>query len=82
MTISVEKGSRTQMVVKGRDSAYPATLGRKNKIFEKKKDADIIKTVLSSYGSVIVDSTPSDHPTLVQCYCTDWDFALSRTDGQ
>lgn len=81
LQIVIDKGSRTQMVIECRDCAYPATLGRKNKIFEKKKDSEIIKDVLSSYGDVKVDSTAYQHPTLVQYYCTDWDFALARADA-
>lgn len=36
---------------------------------------------MSAYGSVEVDSTPYQYPTLVQYYCSDWDFALSRADA-
>lgn len=75
------KDFRSYMVVECRDCAYPATQGRKNRIFEKKKDSDIIKEVLEDYGSVDVDATQYQHPTLVQYYCTDWDFALSRADA-
>ena len=75
------KDFRSYMVVECRDCAYPATQGRKNRIFEKKKDSDIIKEVLKDYGSVDVDATQYQHPTLVQYYCTDWDFALSRADA-
>ncbi len=75
------KDFRSYMVVECRDNAYPATQGRKNRIFEKKKDSDIIKEVLKDYGSVDVDATQYQHPTLVQYYCTDWDFALSRADA-
>ena len=69
------------MMVECRDNAYPATQGRKNRIFEKNKDSDIIKEVLKDYGSVDVDATQYQHPTLVQYYCSDWDFALSRADA-
>lgn len=72
---------RSYMVVECRDCAYPATQGRKNRIFEKKKDSDIIKEVLEEYGSVDVDATQYQHPTFVQYYCSDWDFALSRADA-
>lgn len=75
------KDFRPYMVVECRDCAYPATLGRKNRIFEKKKDSDIIQEVLKGYGSVDVDATQYQHPTLVQYYCSDWDFALSRADA-
>lgn len=75
------KDFRSYMVVECRDCAYPATQGRKNRIFEKKKDSDIIKEVLKDYGSVDVDATGYQHPALVQYYCSDWDFALSRADA-
>ena len=75
------KDFRSYMVVECRDCAYPATQGRKNRIFEKKKDSDIIKEVLKGYGSVDVDATSYKHPALMQYYCSDWDFALSRADA-
>lgn len=81
LRILTGKNSRSYMVVECRDNAYPATQGRKNRIFEKKKDSDIIKEVLKEYGSVDVDATAYQHPTLVQYYCSDWDFALSRADA-
>lgn len=75
------KDFRSYMVVECRDCAYSATQGRRNRIFEKKKDSDMIKEVLKDYGSVDVDATSYQHSTLVQYYCTDWDFALSRADA-
>lgn len=81
LRILTGKDFRSYMVVECRDYAYPATQGRKNRIFEKKKDSDIIKEVLKDYGSVDVDVTQYQHPTLVQYYCSDWDFALSRADA-
>lgn len=81
LRILTGKDLRSYMVVECRDNAYPATQGRKNRIFEKKKDSDIIKEVLKDYGGVEVDATPYQHPTLVQYYCSDWDFALSRADA-
>lgn len=79
--IKVDGNTRSQMIVECRDCAYASTQGRKNRIFEKKKDQDIVKEVLSAYGTVKVDSTECEHPTMVQYYCTDWDFALSRADA-
>lgn len=69
------------MVVECRDFAYQTTLGRKNRIFEKKKDSDMIKEVLKAYGSVKVDATTYQYSEMVQYYCSDWDFALSRADA-
>ena len=79
--IRIGKGFRSQMVVECRDNAFPATQGRRNRIFEKKKDCDMIQEVLSAYGSVKVEDTGYEHPEMVQYYATDWDFALSRADA-
>ena len=79
--IRIGKGHRSMMVVECRDNAWPATQGRHNRIFEKKKDSEMISEVLSAYGSVSVDGTDYQHPEMVQYYSTDWDFALSRADA-
>ena len=79
--IRIGKGHRSMMVVECRDNAWPATQGRHNRIFEKKKDCEMISEVLSAYGSVSVDGTDYQHPEMVQYYSTDWDFALSRADA-
>lgn len=79
--IKMGRNSRSMMIVECRDYAYHATQGRKNRIFEKKKDSEIIKDVLKAYGTVNVDATSYQHPEMVQYYCSDWDFALSRADA-
>lgn len=79
--IRIGKGHRSLMTVECRDNAYAATQVLKNRIFEKKKDSDMIEEVLSAYGKVSADSTDYQHPDMVQYYCTDWDFALSRADA-
>ena len=79
--IRIDKGHRSLMKVECRDNAYAATQVRKNRVFEKKKDSDMIKEVLKDYGDVSVDDTDYRHPEMVQYYCTDWDFALSRADA-
>lgn len=79
--IRIGKGHRSLMTVECRDNAYATTQVRKNRIFEKKKDSDMIEEVLSAYGKVSADSTDYQHPDMVQYYCTDWDFALSRADA-
>lgn len=79
--IRIGRNRRSMMVVECRDNAWPATQGRHNRIFEKKKDSEMISEAMSSYGSVSVDGTDYQHPEMVQYYCTDWDFALSRADA-
>lgn len=80
LNVEIAENQRPRMVVECRDALFAATLGKRNKIFEKVKDSDVISTVLGKYGSVDADATSFKYPALVQYYCTDWDFALSRAD--
>lgn len=82
--ISIPTGTDSPplLVVECKNDAFKATIARKNQVFEKKKDSDAISTALGSYGlSVDVGATKVTHTQLVQYYCTDWDFALSRADA-
>ena len=75
-------GSSPVLIVECRDDAVKATVVRKNRVFEKKKDSEVIQAVLEDCGlSAEVDSTSVKYTQLVQYYCTDWDFALSRADA-
>lgn len=68
------------LVIECRDFTYPLTLSRKNKVFEAKKDSEIIQEVLGRYTKIkaSVSGTSVKHNELVQYYCSDWDFILSR----
>lgn len=79
--LELEEQEHALMVVECRDCTFSSTLVRNNRIFEKKKDSEIIQEVMRGYGTVAVDSTDYQHPALVQYYCTDWDFMLSRADA-
>lgn len=80
--LTINDRERAQLTLECRDYAYPATLGRKNAVFEKAKDGDTIKKVLGGNGlSASTDSTSIEYPQLIQYYSTDWDFALSRADA-
>jgi len=70
------------LIVECRSHAISATVVRCNNVFEKKSDSDIISEVLKKDGlTVTVDAIATKHPQMVQYYCTDWDFALSRADA-
>lgn len=62
-----------------RDEAVSLTLGRKNKYFRDMTDSDALQKVLGSKAGTLA-STSVTHKELVQFYCTDWDFALSRAE--
>lgn len=80
--LQVRGNIRPQLVVECRDYAFPATQGRKNALFQKKSDSAVIKKILGTYGlSVKVDATTIEHESLVQYYCSDWDFIRSRAEA-
>lgn len=71
----------SMLVVECRDEAIKATVARKNRVFEDKKDQEAVVAALGDCGlSVSMEDTKIVHTQLVQYYCTDWDFALSRAD--
>lgn len=64
-----------------KDEAVKMTVGRKNKYFSEVKDSDVIEEIIGTYGfKKTISSTPVTHKELVQFYCTDWDFVLSRAE--
>ncbi|WLE95753.1 MAG: type VI secretion system tip protein VgrG [Candidatus Electrothrix communis] len=72
-----------QLVVECRDKAAAMTVERKNANYVDKSDSDIIKTLIGNAPGLTakVDDSGGPHPELVQYYCTDWDFMLSRAEA-
>ncbi|NEO01800.1 MAG: phage late control D family protein, partial [Moorea sp. SIO3I7] len=65
-----------------KDAAYKLTTQRKSAVFRDMTDKDIIGKVIKT-GGLTVKSTAATklkHKEMVQYYCTDWDFILSRGD--
>lgn len=61
------------------DKAIKMTAEKKSEIFEKKKDSDIISTLISESGlSKEVKATTYQHPFMTQYQMTNWDFLLKR----
>jgi Rhs element Vgr protein len=81
--IRVKGDNEAQVVVDCRDKAVKMTIGRKNANYVDKKDSDIITTLIGNASGVTADvkSTDTTYKELVQYYCTDWDFMLSRADA-
>ena len=61
------------------DKCVGLTLTKDNDYFAKKKDSEIAKQILQTYGiDCKVDSTKTTHAKIVQYNASDWDFLLSR----
>lgn len=65
-----------------KDKAIKLTTQRKSAVFRKKTDATIIKEIIngSDLSITSITATKPEHQEMVQYYCTDWDFILSRAD--
>ncbi|MDW3194756.1 MAG: type VI secretion system tip protein VgrG [Cytophagales bacterium] len=80
MITSDDNGS--SLVVECKDKLTKMTIGRKNAFFAKKKDSDIISSLVSDGGgSATVKATTYQHKNMMQFNATDWDFMLMRADA-
>jgi len=81
--IKISGDNYSRLVVECRDKAVAMTIGRKNANYIDSKDSDIIATLISNYSGLTseVQATTTQHKELVQYYCADWDFMLSRAEA-
>ncbi len=69
------------LLIECRHPAIKMTVGRKNRLFTKKQDSQIISSILGEYSlSQGVDSTKATHEQVVQYHSLDWDFVLMRAE--
>lgn len=69
-----------------KDIATILTSQRKSAVFKEQKDSEIIKQILNKYKEDSlslenIETTKVKHPEMLQYYCTDWDFILSRVEA-
>ena len=65
-----------------KDAAIKLTQIRKSEVYRDQSDDKIIATLIQNHGlkKGVIPATQPKHPEIVQYYCTDWDFMLSRTE--
>ncbi len=68
--------------VECRDEAIRMIVGRKSLTYAKKKDSEIITSIIGTYPglSANVTTTQTKWPEQVQYYATDWDFMMARAE--
>ena len=73
----------SRLWVELKHAAVKLTQVRKGKVFLKVTDTEVIKSIIEAGGlrTGRLTSTAPQHPEIVQFYCTDWDFILSRADA-
>lgn len=70
------------LVLECRDKAAKMTVGRKSTVFADSTDSDALEKTIKSHGlTAMVDATTVSHPSLVQYYCSDWDFVVARAEA-
>ncbi len=76
------RGGSSYTVIECKDKAILMTIENRSDIYEKKKDSDIVKSLISRYSGLSpkVDATNFQHPQILQYDTTDWDFMLSRAE--
>ncbi|SEB37393.1 Rhs element Vgr protein [Tenacibaculum sp. MAR_2009_124] len=82
-SINIHNTSGPVLEITCRDKAIKMVVGRKNITYSKKKDNDIISSIIGNYSglSASVSATPTEWPEQVQYYVTDWDFVLARAEA-
>jgi Rhs element Vgr protein len=80
--IKVRGDGSSFLVLTCMDKAAKLTIGRKNTVFLKQKDSDIISQIIGDAGlEADVAATDEQHKEIVRYYATDWDFLLSRAEA-
>ncbi|WP_448661453.1 type VI secretion system tip protein VgrG [Sphingomonas sp. CJ20] len=80
--LEVSQQGPSRLIVEATDKAMAMTLARRNAIFEKMSDSDVIKKLIGQSGlSASVESTSPVQPSIVQYYASDWDLMLIRAQA-
>ncbi|HEY1038134.1 MAG TPA: type VI secretion system tip protein VgrG [Bacteroidia bacterium] len=79
--LKARQGKSPVLIVECKDSAVKMTIGRNNATFENATDSDIIGQVIAQHKlQSSIESTSYINKELIQYYCTDWDFIVSRAE--
>lgn len=79
--IEIDQTQGSKLIVDVTDEAIKMTLERKNALFEKIKDGDLIGKLIAASGlSKDVAATNTVHEEIVQFYASDWDLMLTRAE--
>lgn len=83
------RASATQLKLELKDIAVKLTALRRNRIFKDKTDTEIIKELINAHNTaelsngleLAASETEVRHPEMVQYFCTDWDFLVTRAEA-
>lgn len=82
-SIKVENSRSSNLIIECRDPAVKMIVGRKSLTYSKKKDSDIMASIIETYDGLSheITTTDTEWQEQVQYYATDWDFILSRAEA-
>jgi Rhs element Vgr protein len=81
-SISIDGDAQSRLLIECQDKAARMAAGRKNAHYQEQRDSDIMSALITQNGlRAEVHSTGYTHEGLVQHYCSDWDFMLTRADA-
>lgn len=80
--IKINDSESSMLIVEARDKSIALTVDRKCKTYAKKKDSDILSSIIKTYSGITasVAATTIQWPEQVQYYTSDWDFVLTRAE--
>ncbi|MCP3921425.1 MAG: type VI secretion system tip protein VgrG [Desulfobacterales bacterium] len=74
--------NRTLLTVDLRDTCFKLTLNRHSNVYTNKNDKTIISEIAARNEiDIVCDEETCMHKQLVQYYCSDWDFIVSRAEA-
>jgi len=80
-SIKISSDSTSNLILICKHKAVQMTYNRNDSVFAKKKDSEIISSIISKYSlTSTIDSTTFEYENLYQKSATDWDFIVSRAD--
>lgn len=82
-SIAITGDNYARMIVECRDKAVAMTIGRRNETYVDVTDSDLLTRIIQHRSGLQADveATSTRYRELVQYYCTDWDFMLSRAEA-
>ncbi|WP_299222260.1 type VI secretion system tip protein VgrG [uncultured Aquimarina sp.] len=80
---TVGTNANSLLIIEAKDLAIKTTVGRKNRYFSEVTDSEMIETILGDYSdiSIEIEATTNTQEQMVQYYCSDWDFLVTRAEA-
>lgn len=70
------------LTVQCKDAAVKMTVNRQSAMYNKIKDSALMTQLIGNHSGLSSDitATSTEWPTMIQNYCTDWDFLMARAE--